>query len=130
MEDTKSARSDCHADVGGSSASGEKLNWLQPDPQAPQQTGPRRERDDDYSGVIIQLCETWRVTDCKDGVQWILQRRDAAKPHRGFWRGRRFHVTRTGLIASCVALAGLSDEQALEIIAFLPEPYYGETHYE
>jgi hypothetical protein len=80
-----------------------------------------RERDDGYRHVVVQLNDRWRVISCKDGLQWILQRRDAAKPHRAVWRGKRYHATREGLIASCVALAGLLESAAAGMLAGLPE---------
>ena len=44
-----------------------------------------RERDDGYKGVVTQLTTRWRVIICKDGIQWILQRKEAS--HGGPWRG-------------------------------------------
>jgi hypothetical protein len=89
-----------------------------------------RERDDGYGHVIAQINDQWRVIVCKDGIQWVLQRRDAEKPHRGFWRGRRYHATRKDLIASCVALAGLTDGRVLAILARLPETHPGRGRYD
>jgi hypothetical protein len=34
-----------------------------------------RETADRYSGFIAQLNPDWRVVECRDRVQWILQRR-------------------------------------------------------
>jgi hypothetical protein len=87
-----------------------------------------RERDDGYGHVIAQINDQWRVIVCKDGIQWVLQRRDAERPHRGFWRGRRYHTSRKDLIAACVALAGLADGPALALLERLPETHPGRGH--
>jgi hypothetical protein len=97
-----------------------------PGPSAPvraEAPGSPRERDNGYRHVVVQLNDRWRVIGCKDGLQWILQRRDAAKPHRAVWRGKRYHATREGLIASCVALAGLLEGAVAAMLAGLPEWY-------
>ena len=51
------------------------------------------ERDDTYP-VIVQLDGRHRVIDCRDGVQWIVQRWRGAD----HWEGMSFCRTRAGLI--------------------------------
>ena len=36
-----------------------------------------RERDDNYQGVIVQLDPRWRIIECRDAIQWIIQKRSA-----------------------------------------------------
>lgn len=79
-----------------------------------------RERDDDYEGVVVRLSERWRVAVCKDRVQWILQRRDTAPSHRGYWRGRSYHVQRDSLISACVRCQPALGQSALEMLRSLP----------
>lgn len=78
-----------------------------------------RERDDAYRNVVAQLAPRWRVIICKDGIQWILQRKEAS--HGGPWRGVSYHTNRDGLLRACGSLNLLSDANSTEILGELPE---------
>ena len=39
----------------------------------------RRESDDAYNAVIAHLNDDWRVIECLDRIQWILQFRASSK---------------------------------------------------
>lgn len=72
-----------------------------------------RERDDGYNRVLVRLGPCWRVVLCKDGLQYILQRRYSEAPAWA-WRGVSYSSSRRALIAVCVSrqLAG-EDSQVL-----------------
>ena len=78
-----------------------------------------RERDDAYKDVVAQLTPRWRVIICRDGIQWILQRKEAS--HGGPWRGVSYHTNRDGLLRACGSLNLLSDANSTEILGELPE---------
>ena len=78
-----------------------------------------RERDDAYRSVVAQLAPRWRVIACRDGIQWILQRKEAS--HGGPWRGVSYHTNRDGLLRACGSLNLLSDANSTEILGELPE---------
>ena len=46
-----------------------------------------RERDDNYNKVIIQLAPRWRIIECKNALQWIIQHRAAKPLNQGHWLG-------------------------------------------
>jgi hypothetical protein len=50
----------------------------------------RQESADDYPGVVAELGK-WRVVECRDGEQWILQRKS------GTWEARSFCRTSEAL---------------------------------
>jgi len=52
----------------------------------------RRETDESYEGVIGREADL-RIVDCKDGIQWIVQRFTG-----GQWRNKSFHRSRLSLI--------------------------------
>lgn len=79
-----------------------------------------RERDDNYQRVIVQLAPRWRVIVCRDGIQWILQRRSVLPPNTGTWSGKSYSTTKSGLIAACSRLELLSDASALAGLEALP----------
>ena len=83
-----------------------------------------RERDDGYKGVVAQLAPRWRVIACRDGIQWILQRKEAS--HGGPWRGVSYHTNRDGLLRACGSLEAAS-RGALEALEVFPE-FISEYH--
>jgi hypothetical protein len=80
----------------------------------PASRGP--EEADSYPAVVARLNERWRVIECRDGMQWILQQRKGQREGQAVWRGRRFHRDREALVASISKLCGL--EASLD---WLPE---------
>ena len=77
-----------------------------------------RERDDHYKGVVAQLAPRWRVIVCKDGIQWILQRKEAS--HGGPWRGVSYDTNRDGLLRACGSLE-MASSSASEALEALPD---------
>lgn len=71
----------------------------------------KRERDHDYRAVIVYLSDRCRVIDCKDSIQWIIQRLRGQQ-----WHGYSFHRNRDVLIERSQA-AG----DALKALKALPE---------
>jgi hypothetical protein len=53
----------------------------------------RREGDDDYDNVILQLGPTERLIECADNWQWILQVRTGKR-----WRSVKFFTSRWGVL--------------------------------
>jgi hypothetical protein len=51
-----------------------------------------RESADDYRGEIVRL-GSWRVAECADGLQWLLQRQRGDR-----WRSESFCRSRSALI--------------------------------
>ena len=77
-----------------------------------------RERDDGYKSVVAQLTTRWRVIVCKDGMQWIVQQKEAS--NGGPWRGMGYHTNRDGLLRACGSLEAL-DSSGLEALEALPD---------
>ena len=57
-----------------------------------------REEADDYP-VIARVGNRHRVIECRDRIQWIVQRLIGKR-----WRGISFHRDRAALIRRCVAV--------------------------
>lgn len=51
---------------------------------------PHQETADSYAAVVAQLNDQWRVIECRDGIQWILQRRDGQRAGQPRWMGVRY----------------------------------------
>jgi hypothetical protein len=56
-------------------------------------TGSHRESDNHYRAIVAHLNADWRVIECKDGMQWILQHRYGDQ-----WKGKSFCRSRDALI--------------------------------
>jgi hypothetical protein len=79
-----------------------------------------RESADDYRGEIVRL-GSWRVAECADGLQWLLQRQ-----HGDRWRSESFCRSRSALIRLWQGATG-DDGAALGNLAplFAPKPRVG-----
>ena len=88
------------------------------------QTYSHRERDDNYRSVVVRLSPRWRVIVCRDGAQWIIQKKEAS--HAGPWRGVSYHTCRSSLIRTCGSLNLLSEPSVTAILAALPDRIGGK----
>ena len=57
-----------------------------------------REESDDYQAVVAVLNSRWRVIECRDGIQWIVQRRRGHRDGLPVWRGESFCRTKSALL--------------------------------
>ena len=89
----------------------------------PREVGQHQESADGYVHVVARLCPRLRVIICRDGIQWILQRRDGERRGRARWAGLGYFRTREALLrvsrASCTGI----DPAALAALAALPEHF-------
>ena len=82
-----------------------------------------RERDDSYSKVIIQLAPRWRIIECRNALQWIIQHRSSKLLNRGHWLGVSYPTSRNKLIEVSTGLNLLSDASMKDVLAGLPETF-------
>ena len=80
-----------------------------------------RECADDYDRLVVKLSNDWRIIECRDGIQWILQRQGSPKGSRkDDWRARSYCRTSEALRRCTRYHAGKVDVSALEALASLP----------
>src|SRR5882724_1291746 len=72
------------------------------------------EADEAYP-AIAQLNDRWRVINCRDDLQWILQKFEGKR-----WRGNSYHRDRAVLIERIASRCGDVDASALEVVLALP----------
>jgi hypothetical protein len=103
---------------------------LPPDPDVDQSTNRpvkplsaarRPEKADDYPAVVARLGSRWRVIECRDAIQWILQRRKGQWAGRPQWQAQHYCRTRCGLLRCIRKFCGPFDDEALAIVRSLPE---------
>ena len=82
-----------------------------------------RERDDNYAHVIANPSPRWRIIMCRDGVQRIIQKKEAS--HAGPWRAEGYYTCRESLIKACGKLDLLSDTNTEAVLYALPERITG-----
>jgi hypothetical protein len=80
------------------------------------------EGSDGYSGEVCRadtIIGSYRIIVCRDGIQWIIQRRilAAKSPQRSYWCGVRYFRTRKALESIWFAL---TEEQVPAHIQSLP----------
>ena len=80
-----------------------------------------REEAADYPAIVAVLNARWRVIECRDGIQWILQRLAGKRHGQPRWEGRCYFRTREGLLRRVHELAGPIDGNSLDILQDLPD---------
>ncbi len=79
-----------------------------------------RESAGDFSAVIARSNKV-RVIVCKDGIQWIIQKRAGLRRGQPRWDSVSYCLTRKALIRLCRASEGGSDPDFLRELEMLPE---------
>ncbi len=83
---------------------------------------PVAESDEAYPH--LPLNSRWRIIECRDCRQWILQVRNRAETvARDVWRGRSYCTSREALIRCCDRYAGALDPAAIAALRALPERF-------
>ena len=78
------------------------------------------ETSDAYHAVVVRLASDWRVVTCKDGIQWIVQRRKNGGAERP-WRGVHYCRTRNALVRLCATSCGPLAPETEAVLQALPE---------
>ena len=81
-------------------------------------SGRRFREEDDHYPVIARIGNRHRVVECRDGIQWIVQRLIGRR-----WRGVSFHRDRAVLIERSGASGA-----ALKTLKSLPPTHLGGAH--
>ena len=79
-----------------------------------------REGADSYHKVIVQLAQRWRIIQCRNAEQWIIQKRSAEPLHQGVWRSVSYVVSRDKLIDLSTSLGLLSEPSKRAVLEALP----------
>ena len=79
-----------------------------------------RESHDTYRGKIVNCRDVWRVIICRDGMQFIVQRRSSGT-NTGVWAGKSHCATREELINVCERLELLSNAYVEATLRALPK---------
>ena len=82
-------------------------------------TPSHRERDHDYAYVVVQLAPRYRVILCPQGLQWIIQEKEAS--HEGPWRAEGYYTSRNSLLKACGKRGFLSDPNVEAVLHALPD---------
>ena len=77
-----------------------------------------RERDDYYSKVVVHLAARYRIILCPQGLQWIIQEKEAS--HEAPWRARGYHTSRDHMLKACGKRGFLADPNVEAVLTALP----------
>ena len=78
-----------------------------------------RERDNDFAYVVVKLAPRYRVILCPQGLQWIIQEKEAS--HEAPWRAEQHLTSRDSLIEACGKRGLLSDPNSEAVLHELPD---------
>ncbi|PUB11323.1 hypothetical protein DFP92_11499 [Yoonia sediminilitoris] len=81
----------------------------------------QRERTDDYDRVVTKINDRWRVIICRDGIQWILQKREGERDGRARWTGVSYSTGRKALIRVVFDHGCEPQPGAMDCLNALPE---------
>ena len=81
--------------------------------------GSHRERDGDYTDIVVQLAPRYRVILCTQGLCWIIQKKECSRS--GQWRAKQYLTSRDSLIKACGKLGVLSDPNVEAVLHALPD---------
>jgi hypothetical protein len=83
-----------------------------------------RETADDYLYIVVVLNAGWRIIECRDRIQRILQHRGSPeKPRPDDWRGRSYCRTSEALIRCTRLHAGIIDASGHVVLNALPNRF-------
>lgn len=80
-----------------------------------------RESDDNYHQILAVLNDRWRVINCRDDLQYVLEKKAGYRNGEPRWDGRSYCRTRAGLISCVRALSGRIEPSAEAILLSLPD---------
>lgn len=80
-----------------------------------------REEADDYPALVAELNNDWRIIECRDGIQWILQRLAGMRHGQPRWEGKGYCRTRQALLRSVHERCGPVGASALATLESLPD---------
>ncbi len=78
------------------------------------------EQADNYPNVVVQSGFSWRVIECRNGIQWIIQIGPGKVLAGARWRSQSCR-TKNALIGSLQRHMGEIDPNKLAILDALPE---------
>lgn len=79
-----------------------------------------REEAANYDRVLIQLDDGWRLIECKDAIQFILQRKSPQTVVGARWRNVRYHRASDTLPEACRHLGITLTSSQVAAISALP----------
>lgn len=74
-----------------------------------------REKDENYWRVVAVLNPDWRVIECIDGIQWIIQKRCQSR-----WISKKYLRDRASLIDRVATLCRPANHDAMASLEALP----------
>lgn len=70
--------------------------FLEPS-EGPLPASSTQEKSDNYHKIIMRIDDKWRVIECKDGIQWIIQKKKGYYENKPAWKSISFCRSRKGL---------------------------------
>ena len=78
----------------------------------------------EYANVILSY-ERHRIIGCKNGIQWIIQRKRSAKAATAQWESISYCRTKKALVRLWTRLYGDMDSNRMSVLDGLPEWHDG-----
>ena len=78
------------------------------------------ETSDLYMNVVANPLHNLRIAVCRNGIQWLIQKRDGERHGAARWATRSYAMTKPGLIEALRRFGGLPEHDVHAIAGQLP----------
>lgn len=86
-------------------------------------SGSNCEEMHNYRHVVVVLEEDWRVIECADRVQWIVQKRMPGRYGQSPWKAKFFTRDRRRLFFQILKLIENIDPEVFPVLDALPDHF-------
>ena len=62
------------------------------------------ESSGDYRHIVLMISSKWRIIECRQGLQWIIQKCQGIRYGTTRWESKKYLLSREGLVKACQRL--------------------------
>lgn len=79
------------------------------------------ESSGDYRHIVLMISSKWRIIECRQGLQWIIQKCQGIRYGTTRWEGKKYFISRDGLVTACQRLNLNLDTDTNLVLKELPK---------
>ncbi len=79
------------------------------------------ESSGDYYRIVLMISSKWRIIECRQGLQWIIQKCQGIRYGTTRWENKKYFLSRDGLVTACQRLNLNLDTNTNLVLKELPK---------
>ena len=79
------------------------------------------ESSGDYRHIVLMISSKWRIIECRQGLQWIIQKCQGIRYGTTRWESKKYLLSREGLVKACQRLNLNLDSNSVVALKKLPK---------